>query len=328
MRLLKFIHDWILIFAILAGIGGYFLYAAIPALDGTHALAMEAISVVQPALIFAMLFLTFAKVDPHELRLCRWHGWLLALQAGIFLGLAVLAIMLPQGGARVIVEGAMICFICPVATAAAVITGKLGGSASQITTYTILINLTVAILIPATLPYVHPSPTLGTAEASLLILGKVMPLLLMPLLLAMLLRHMAPRVLAWFAARQSLAFYLWVVALATATAVTTRTIVHSHVELYVALSLVGVTLLSCAAQFAIGWKVGERYGARVTAGQSMGQKNTVLAIWMGYTFFTPITAVAGGFYSIFHNVVNSWQLNRARHRAQQGGDRAQGAVRD
>ena len=39
---------------------------------------------------------------------------------------------------REVFEGAMVCLICPTATAAAVITGKLGGSASSLTTYTLL----------------------------------------------------------------------------------------------------------------------------------------------------------------------------------------------
>jgi BASS family bile acid:Na+ symporter len=33
-------------------------------------------------------------------------------------------------------------------------------------------------------------------------------------------------------------------------------------------------------------------------------------IWTGYTFFTPVTAITGGFYSIWHNSINSWQLYR------------------
>lgn len=40
----------------------------------------------------------------------------------------------------------------------------------------------------------------------------------------------------------------------------------------------------------------------------MGQKNTVFAIWMGLMFLDPVTSVTGGFYSIWHNIVNSWQL--------------------
>ena len=35
-------------------------------------------------------------------------------------------------------------------------------------------------------------------------------------------------------------------------------------------------------------------------------------IWLGYTFLSPITATAGGFYSVWHNVVNSWQLYKYR----------------
>ncbi|MDD6943968.1 MAG: transporter, partial [Muribaculaceae bacterium] len=62
-----------------------------------------------------------------------------------------------------------------------------------------------------------------------------------------------------------------------------------------------------------GRKIGDRYNDTITAGQAFGQKNTVLAIWMGYTFFTPITSIVGGFYSIWHNIVNSYQLYRHEH---------------
>ena len=55
----------------------------------------------------------------------------------------------------------------------------------------------------------------------------------------------------------------------------------------------------------------------MTAGQACGQKNTVLAIWVGYTFLDPLTSVAGGFYTIWHNLFNAWQLyRRARRQAQ------------
>lgn len=310
----KFIRTWILIFAILAGIGSYFLYVSIPALDGTHAAMLGIIEVVQPLLIFAMLFVTFCKVNPRRLRLCRWHGILLAFQTLMFVGLGMWDMALPaDSGLRVILEGAMICFICPVATAAAVVTRKLGGSATHITTYTILINLVAALVIPVMVPLVRPSATMGMWDASVLILGKVFPLLLLPLMLAFLVRRLWPRLHYIVTCQRDLAFRLWVVALLLATAVTTRFIMHSTVPLSVALWLVVVTLVACVMQFAIGWWVGERYGDRTTAGQALGQKNTVLAIWLGYTFFTPITSVAGGFYSIFHNVINSWQLYRRDH---------------
>ena len=50
----------------------------------------------------------------------------------------------------------------------------------------------------------------------------------------------------------------------------------------------------------------------VTAGQAFGQKNTVFVIWLGLIFLDPVTSVVGGFYSVWHNTVNSWQLYRVR----------------
>ncbi len=308
MKLYKFITDWILIFAILAGIGGYFLYAAIPALDSTHARALAVVQVLQPLLIFGMLFLTFSKIKIKDLHLCPYHWWLLLLQVGVYLAIGAAVMALPRGGLRIVLEGAMICFICPTATAGAVVVKKLGGSPAHITTYTILINLAVSLIIPVTIPLVHPNPDMSMATAGLLILGKVFPLLLLPLIAAVLLRQLFPKFHSVVERYGHLSFDLWVVALALATAVTTRYIVHSDTSLSTDLWLVAVSLIACILQFFLGRKIGEHYGEAITAGQSVGQKNTVLAIWLGYTFFTPITSVVGGFYSIWHNVYNSWQL--------------------
>ena len=297
-----------LIFAMLSGIAGYFIYVNIPFLEPTHALAGKAVGLLQPLLIFAMLFLTFCKVNPKKLRLCPWHGLLLLFQVGIFTALAALLVLMPHSGMRVVIEGVMICIICPTATAGAVITKKLGGNAAHLTTYTILINLAVALVVPALVPYVHPSPGVTMWTSSLLILGKVFPLLLMPLLAAILVRYLVPRLHFILSHYQELAFYLWAVALALATAVTVRSIMHSEESWATELWLVVASLVCCLLQFYVGRRVGARYDDKISAGQSLGQKNTVLAIWMGFTFFTPITAVVGGFYSIWHNLVNSWQL--------------------
>lgn len=312
MKILRFIKDWMLIFAMLSGIAGYFIYVNIPFLAPTHALAGKAVGLLQPLLIFAMLFLTFCKVNPKKLRLCPWHGLLLLFQVGIFAALAAVLVLMPRSGMRVVIEGVMICIICPTATAGAVITKKLGGNAAHLTTYTILINLAVALVVPALVPYVHPSPGITMWTSSLLILGKVFPLLLMPLLAAILVRYLAPRLHFILSHYQELAFYLWAVALALATAVTVRSIMHSEESLATELWLVVASLVCCLLQFYVGRRVGARYDDKISAGQSLGQKNTVLAIWMGFTFFTPITAVVGGFYSIWHNLVNSWQLYESK----------------
>ncbi len=313
MKLIRFIKEWTLVISILVGVLAYFVFIAIPFPPAVHHFANQTVSIVQPLLLFSMLFLTYCRINPHDLRLCRWHLWVLALQAGFFIALAIILIFLPAGDLRIILEGAMLCLICPTATAGAVITGRLGGNINNITTYTILINILVSILIPTFVPFVHTNPELGFVNSSLLILGKVFPLLLLPLISAFLLRFISPSLTEKFAKRSDLSFYLWAVALALAITVTTRSIMHADLKLSTELWLVVVSLISCALQFWLGRKIGDRYNDTITAGQAFGQKNTVLAIWMGYTFFTPITSIVGGFYSIWHNIVNSYQLYRHEH---------------
>lgn len=316
-KIIGFFREWALIVAIVAGIVGYIVYDILPMPPLVHRHAMATVSFVQPALIFMMLFLTFCRVDPRRLRICRWHVWLLLIQGGVFSVIGIILIMLPHSGLRVVLEGAMICLICPTATAAAVITRKLGGDVTHITTYTILINTLCAVLIPALLPYVHPAPGMSVFSASMLIMGKVFPLLLFPLFLALTMRRMWPSLLRTLDRYPDAAFYLWVVSLALAMAVTTRSIRHSSVDLATEMWLVVVSLVSCILQFAIGRRIGAFYHDTVACGQAFGQKNTVLAIWMGYTFFTPVTSITGGFYSIWHNVVNSWQLHRIHKKPKQ-----------
>lgn len=308
-KVFSFLKEWMLIIAIAAGISGYFVYEALPLTASTHRLAGDAVAMLQPLLIFAMLFLTFTRIDPRKLRLRKWHLWLLLIQCGSFTLLGLILIALPHSGLRVVLEGAMLCMICPTATAGAVVTGKLGGNVNDITTYTILINLAAALLIPVLVPFVHPNPALSVFTSGTLILGKVFPLLLLPLIAAMLMRRLFPKLTQRISRYQELSFYLWAVALSLAMAVTTRSIAHSTVSLETQLWLVAVSLFCCILQFAAGRRIGAHYGDKITAGQALGQKNTVLAIWAGYTFFTPVTSVAGGFYSIWHNLVNSWQLH-------------------
>lgn len=294
----------------LAGIFGFLLLDAMHLPVALRQVMMQSVHIVQPLLIFTMLFLTFCKISFTELRLTGWHLWLMLFQGGLFLGIAVLLIAMPQSGLRVILEGAMICLICPTATAGAVITRKLGGSPASITTYTMVINLLTALLVPALVPLVHPAAGVGFLSAGWKILSKVFPLLLLPLIAAFLLRKFMPKTRDRLAAKQEWSFYLWIVALALALAVTTHTVKRTEVDLWTQGGLILISLICCFAQFGVGRWIGKKYGDAVTAGQSLGQKNTVLAIWMGYTFFTPITALVGGFYSIWHNVINSIQLYR------------------
>lgn len=311
--MMHLLRDWALVFSMVAGVSAYFLFAALPLGSEARKFAGQAVNIVQPTLIFLMLFLTFCKIELRSLRLRPWHGWLLLIQGGLFTLIAIALILLPKSGLRVVLEGAMICLICPTATAAAVITRKLGGDLNDIITYTVLINLLTALLVPVWVPWVHPAPGMSMAVSGALILSKVFPLLLMPLLCGLAVRQFFPAVHRKVQQWSDAPFYLWVFALALAMAVTARSMVHSVYGVSTQLWLGAVALICCLFQFRAGRKIGGLYDETITAGQALGQKNTVFAIWLGYTFFTPVTALAGGFYSIFHNVVNSVQLYHYSH---------------
>lgn len=324
MEIIRKLREWMLPVAMATGASLYLIYHFLPALHFAGPFLEKTVGILQPVLIFAMLFLTFCRIEPRELKPHRWHWWLLLIQGGVFsaigIGIAVAGRYFPVRDADwvVLAESAMLCFICPTATAAAVVTRKLGGDVAGITTYTILINMLAAIVVPLVVPLVQPVEGLTFGMAFCMIVAKIFPLLIMPCLCAWMVRYLLPGLHRRLLEYVDLPFYIWSVSLTLAIAVTVKSIVKSDMGIILMLLIAIVSLVCCVLQFAMGHFIGGRYGKRrgkhtrrVTAGQSLGQKNTVFAIWMGYTFLTPETAIVGGMYSIWHNLYNSWQLHLA-----------------
>ena len=317
MNFHKFLRDWSLPIAMLGGVVMYLLYSNVPLFDGTHDFVLSVISYLQPGLIFAMLFVTFCKVNVKELKPSKWHLWLLAFQILSFIAISLSIAFVPHMAMtmRVLLEAAMMCLLCPTATAAAVITARLGGNSASLISYTMQINIAVALVAPLFLAMSHPVEGMSLASSFLLIMGKVFPLLLCPLVCAELVRKFIPRLHTLLVTKgRNLPFYLWLVALSLAIAMTSRAIAHSHLSIWVMAGIAAVSLVCCVVQFAFGRYIGRRNGEAIAGGQSLGQKNTVFAIWFACTFLTPVTAIAGGFYSLWHNLVNTWQLYKYNHR--------------
>lgn len=243
----------------------------------------------------------------------RWHGWLLLFQIiSCLLMVAVLLLSKLDVAYREVFEGAMVCLICPTATAAAVITGKLGGSVSALTTYTLLSNILAAVAVPLLFPLVEPHADLSFFTAFLKILSKVFPLLLCPFFAAWLIRLYLPKIHQWLLNMHDLAFYLWAVALTIVTAQTFKSLVESDTPASVKILIALAGLFACAVQFLLGKKIGTHYHDRISAGQALGQKNTVLAIWMAYTYLDPVSSLAPGSYVLWQNIINSYQLWKKR----------------
>lgn len=310
--MIKFIRNWTLPLAMLVGTLTYLAFARIPLLAPAKPLVHEFVAFITPWLIFVQLLLTFCKIEMKDLKPRPWHGWLLFIQACSCLAAAGVLLLCPMRELFIGTwEGMMVCLICPTATAAAVITGKLGGNAATLTTYTLLSNLLGAVLVPLVFPLVEPHEGLTFWIAFWKILGKVFPLLLLPFFTALVLKYYMRGVHAWLMNRSGMAFYIWAFALALVMGQAARSFLNAGNEAW-PIALGG--LITCILQFGIGKRIGSAYHDRISAGQALGQKNTVLAIWMASTYLHPFAAIAPGSYVLWQNIINSYQLWKKRRK--------------
>lgn len=269
-----------------------------------------------PYMVFLMLFITFCRITPREMRLSKRHFWLLVVQLGGSIA-AYLAIR-PLFG-EIVAQSLLVCILMPTATAAVAVAGLLGANIASIATFTLLSNIAVAVVAPVLFSLIGTFSHMPFIDSFLLILSKVMPLLLIPFGAAYLLMKVAPRAYAAIQKVQMLAFYIWVFALMIVTGQTVEFILERPSENYTTeIIIAALSFVVCLLQFYIGRAIGRRYGDKLAGGQSLGQKNTIFAIWMAQTYLDPMTSLGPASYVLWQNIVNSWQLWRARSRSTAG----------
>lgn len=289
--MLKFIKDWMLPLAMITGVITYPISGQLAFLT--------------PYLIFFMLLITFCKLSPREIKFHPAHGKLLLIQFGG----AILAYAACYWIDPVIAQGAMICVLAPTATSAAVITGMLGGSIAFLTSYLLFCNIAVALIVPILFPLLGLYNDMSFLDSVLYICSQVGPILLLPLIAAWVIRYALPKLHAKILGIHQLSFYLWAVALTIVTGRTIKFLVEQEdPDYFVEIGCAIVALLICCAQFLLGRRIGHKYGDPVSSGQGLGQKNTILAIWMAQVYLNPISSVAPAAYVLWQNIINSYQL--------------------
>ena len=209
-QIIRFFKMWTLPLGMFAGVGVYLMFHYIPWLSPLKVLAKGANDYILPLMVFIQLFTTFCKVNPREMKICKWHVWMITVQLVCCLAVALPLHFFPDFAYHIVLQGALVCLIVPTGTAAAVIAGRLGGNETTLTTYTIISNLVAAVMIPALFPLVEMQSAGSFGQQFLLILRRVFPLLITPFLAAWALREFLPKVHAAVVRLcGSLAFYLW-----------------------------------------------------------------------------------------------------------------------
>ncbi|MFA6581274.1 MAG: transporter [Paludibacter sp.] len=267
--------------------------------------AFGAISFITPYLIFIMLFLTYCNLRLSEIRLSRSHLWLILVQ--ITGSIAVFLVLKPFN--VTLAQGAMVCVLAPTGTAAPVVTGMLKGNIASVTTYSLIINLCVAIIAPVLFSLVGNYQQLPFIDSFIAIGQRVFLLLIAPFALALLIRRIKPAITEKIGSYSGFAFYVWSFALAVVTGRTVEFMMMQEKSNYFIEIMVAVAaLIVCISQFLIGRSIGKQYNDTVAGGQGLGQKNTILAIWMAQMYLNPIASIGPGSYVLWQNIINSYQV--------------------
>ncbi|MCC8036501.1 MAG: transporter [Rikenellaceae bacterium] len=262
-----------------------------------------------PGLIFVMLLVTFCRVTPSQMCFSALHLWLLLFQFAA----AGLVFWCASYFDSTLAQGSMICIFAPTAISAVIIASMLGADVVTMATFTMLSNTAVALTAPVVFSLVGSHSHLPFSESFWLVFLKVIPVLVAPFALSFLLKRILPGLHAAIGKYQIVSFYIWAFALMIVMGQTVEIVTRierNHLGLEAIMA--GIAFIICVVQFSAGKMIGRRYGDRAAGGQSLGQKNTILAIWLAQNYLDPVACVAPACYVIWQNIVNSRQLWKSK----------------
>lgn len=291
-HLLRTLKQWTLLIAIVVGALGHSFFSQF--------------TPITPWLLAAMLLLTFCNISPRDL---RFHPLLLILLGiQVAMSLILYAVSLPWHPA--IAQGVCMAALTPTATAAAIITGMLGGSVAFLAAYVFLSSIAIVVLTPVVLPIIATGPVdVPFFETMLSVAQRVGPTMLLPLLLAWFIQYTAPKLNALLLRWGILSYYIWALMLTILMGGTFEQLLKPgekdyELEFFLALTGIGV----CTANFVLGKVIGAHYHRRIAGGQALAQKNIILPMWLTFQYLDPIASVSLAAYSIFQNIVNATQI--------------------
>jgi BASS family bile acid:Na+ symporter len=252
-------------------------------------------------ILSAMLFLGFSGMPLGRLRPEKAHLRLL-LAWPFFMALGW-SLLWPFGrDARL---AGLLVAATPTATAAPVITGLLGGDVGFVSVSLLGSNLISAFLLPPLLSLAGGGQIPSTSS----FLARTLALVLVPLALAAIARRV-PGTSGSLARWRRLSFPLWLAALVLAGAKTSEFLRTHPTEIGTVFAIAAGSALLCSLHFLAGRELGGKDRA-LEAGQSLGQKNTMLTLWLGLSAFGPVPALGPAFYVLWHNVWNAFQMARS-----------------
>ena len=200
---------------------------------------------------------------------------------------------------------AMIAFlvgITPTATACPAVLSYLKGRVHFAISAVIVTNIFMSIFLPLVIWQIS---NIQVEISS--ILGRTLILIFSPLLLGQLIQHYSPKIKKTFLEFKTFGFYAWLLVCFIAVGKASDFIRNSATDLNQIIIIGVLAAFICLLSFNLGRFAGGKDFA-LEGSQTMGQKNTILTLWMSLTYFNPVIALGPIFYLVFHNLYNSYQL--------------------
>lgn len=253
-------------------------------------------------LLVGMLFMVCLQLELRELKPLGCHWRLLA--ANLALGVAGFLIF-RIAGHRELALSAFFIGISPTATAAPVVMSFLRGRVGFVVSGFVVTNVGVSLALLALIPLV-------TGNLSFAFVGKVLRdlvvIMVLPFVLASAVRRLHPGAAEWPKRCRMLSLSAWSVLLFIVSSGASRFMrSHSDVSVLTVVGIAGIAAAFCAVNFILGALIVPGKFRR-EGSQTLGQKNTMLTLYLAMTFASPLAALGPTFYVICHNAWNACQL--------------------
>lgn len=267
---------------------------------------------LMPTLIFIMLFLSFSKLENLGGNKIKWHAIVVSIQILVGIGLYYLL----RTYDPVLAAGISICVLVSPATSSPVVVNLMKGNIEFSTEFLLLDSVIVAIALPFWIALIGDNSNLNIADATLDIASHTLIVVLLPLFLALVIRKTIPKSKETIKRFSFLSYYLWAFAL--------MILMGTSIDMFLsqpdpdykfAVESLLLTSSVCFILIMGGKMLGGDKSTGIAAGQALGQKNTILAIWLATGFMNPISALVPTMWIISQNIINSvqlWNANRTR----------------
>ena len=264
---------------------------------------------IVPFTVAVMFFLAYCSVDFRRLKFTKTNIAMLIFHVVFifaFYGVAKLLF------SDTVSKGVLMCAICPAAASSSAIIIMLGGNKEVGITHIILDNVLISFLAPLVLSAVEPQADFFYIISVIDILKKVFPLLILPIIVTAFLKRLKPKWTVKIAEYNWLSLLFWSVSLAIIFSRTTDMIVNATAEdMNDILIMSSISLVVCIMQFGLGKHIGKKLHQSVAVTQGISQKNTSLGVWMAHTYLSnPLSVIFSAAYSLWQNLINSWQVYR------------------